>query len=468
MPHTRSRTGCLTCRDEGYKCDEGKPHCGRCTRLGKTCKGYGLRVRWQTANSLTDGSRIMKKRSPRSRKETHSRTTSSTPPERRLMTLASTTTTTTTALDLGQSDLIRNPSYLSPDVSPMNRFLLHHWSNSLAGVISMASGTTQNPFLTHLTPMMLRSNALLFSISSMAAGHLAVLRDDESLRTLSSRHMLTAVSTLRESIETENPELSLATILMLQISDRLFNTRSQIDHLAGAKAVIMHFGGPRSWTGSSARFLLSLCFYHDVMSSISRTSKPLLSMTNVAPLEGLQSLAALTSLVSIVSTISKMQGQSGEAHHRRCIAIRESLERFSIAAHGDPDIENTIQAYRHAALVYLCRVWSDGSSPPKPFHAGRCLHYLLQVPVTSSFVSAHAWPLWTAGCESVDPGQRRLVLERLKTMYQNRHLPSLKRAQEDMEEVWKAKDAQRLQFGTENVDCCKVILHKRHREADLV
>ncbi|KDN66168.1 hypothetical protein CSUB01_04709 [Colletotrichum sublineola] len=43
MPHTRSRTGCLTCRDEGYKCDEGKPHCGRCTRLGKTCKGYGLR-----------------------------------------------------------------------------------------------------------------------------------------------------------------------------------------------------------------------------------------------------------------------------------------------------------------------------------------------------------------------------------------------------------------------------------------
>ncbi|KAK1977067.1 fungal-specific transcription factor domain-containing protein [Colletotrichum cereale] len=460
MPHKRSRTGCLTCRDEGYKCDEVKPCCGRCIRLGKTCKGYGLRVRWKTTDSLAGGGGIAKKRSPRCRNGARSAPSS-------LGTTTMKQISTTPALDPSQEDLIRNPSYLSPDVSPMNRFLLHHWSSSLASVISMASGT-HNPFLTHLTPMMLRSTALLSSISSMAAGHLAVLRNDESLRTLSSRHMLMAVSSLRESIETENPELSLATILMLQISDRLFNTNSQIDHLAGAKAVIMHSGGPKSWTGSSAQFLLSLCFYHDVMSSISRMSKPLLTITNVAPLEGLQSLATLTSLVSIVSTISKMQGQSGEAHQRRGFAIRESLEEFFVAADGGSAIENTIHAYRYAALVYLCRVWSDGASPPKPFHAERCLHHLLQVPVTSSFVSAHAWPLWTSGCESVDRSQRQLVLERLKTMYQNRRLPSLRRAQEDMEEVWKAKDAQRLQFGIEDVDCCKVILYKRHREADLV
>ncbi|KAK1990329.1 hypothetical protein LX36DRAFT_620908 [Colletotrichum falcatum] len=334
----------------------------------------------------------------------------------------------------------------------------------------MAPGT-RNPFLAHLTPMMLRSGALLSSISSMAAGHLAVLRGDEGLRALSSRHTLAAASALRASIETEDPELSLATILMLQISDRLFGTHSRIDHLAGARAVIMRSGGPGGWTGSSARFLLSLCFYHDVMSSISRTSPPLLSMTDdVAPLEGLPAFATLTAVVSVVSTISRMQGQSGDAHQRRGLAIRETLEAFSVApgGGGDPDMDNTVQAYRHAALVYLYRVWSDGAPPPKPFHAGRCLHHLLQVPVTSSFVSAHAWPLWTAGCESVDPGHRLLALERLKTMYQSRHLPSLRRAQEDMQEVWRAKDAQRLQFGTEDVDCCEVILLKRHREADLV
>lgn len=453
----------LSHSDEGYKCDEGKPQCNRCIRLGKTCKGYGLRVRWKVADATTNDGKITKKRSTRPKGTALSHTTGPASPNERSR------TQNPRFVDVGPSrnSLTRNPSYVSPDISPTNRFLIHHWNGSLASVVSMASGT-KNPFLIHLTPMMLRSNALLFSISSMAAGHLAVLRNDDSLRVLASHCMLMAVSSLRESIQTENPELSLATILMLQISDRLFNTDSHIDHLAGAKAVIMHAGGPSNWTSSSAQFLLSLCFYHDVMSSISRTSKPLLSMTNVAPLEGLQSLQKLTSLLSVVSTISSMQGQDGEAHRRRGFAIRQSLEDTSIAPDGDQDIENTIQAYKHAAIVYLYRVWSDGTTPPKPFHAEQCIRYLTKVPVTSSFVSAHAWPLWTAGCESVDPQLRQMVLGRIKEMYQNRHLPSLRRVQQDMEEVWLAKDAQRLQFGTENVDCCKVILHNRHREADLV
>ncbi|KAL0932193.1 fungal Zn binuclear cluster domain containing protein [Colletotrichum truncatum] len=462
MPHKRSRTGCLTCRDDGYKCDEGKPSCDRCIRLGKTCKGYGLRVRWKTTEALANSSKVTKKRSSRARSAALSQqSTSSSSPEPQ-----STGTVTPTEPYFGHASLIRNPS-VSPDISPMNHFLLHHWNSSLAGVISMASGT-ENPFLLHLTPMTLRSNALLYSISSMAAGHLSVLRNDESLRTLASRHMIMAVSSLRESIQTEHPEISLATILMLQISDRLFNTHSQIDHLAGAKAVIMHSGGPGNWKSSTAQFLLSLCFYHDVMSSISRTSKPLLTMTNVAPLEGLESLAKLTSVLSVVATISKMQGKSGEAHQQRGFNIKQNLLAVGVSPNGNPDIENTIQACKHAAIIYLYRLWEDGTQHLKPVHAEECLRYLLKVPITSSFVSAHAWPLWTAGCESVDPQLRQLALERLEALYQNRHLPSLKRVQQDMIEVWKAKDAARLQFGTENVDCCRVILLNRRREADLV
>ncbi|KAH9238395.1 hypothetical protein K456DRAFT_1827995, partial [Colletotrichum gloeosporioides 23] len=300
MPqHTRSRTGCLTCRDDGYKCDEAKPNCGRCVRLGKVCKGYGLRVRWKAADVSTIPSKVTKRRSPKSKGSTSSKKGASEPasPEQTGTVLPGFAWSSSTAPST-ETSLVQNPSYIPSDISSTNRFLLHHWNSSLASVVSMASGR-QNPFLIHLTPMMLRSPALLFSISSMAAGHLAVLRKDENLRTVASRHMLMAVSSLRESIQTENPELSLATIMMLQISDRLFNTDSQIDHLAGAKAVIMYSGGPGHWTSSSAQFLLSLCFYHDVMSSISRTAKPLLSMTNVAPLEGLHSLEKLTSLLSI-------------------------------------------------------------------------------------------------------------------------------------------------------------------------
>ena len=33
----RSRTGCWTCRTRKVKCDEGRPTCGQCTRLGHAC-----------------------------------------------------------------------------------------------------------------------------------------------------------------------------------------------------------------------------------------------------------------------------------------------------------------------------------------------------------------------------------------------------------------------------------------------
>ncbi|KAF6827701.1 fungal Zn binuclear cluster domain containing protein [Colletotrichum musicola] len=472
MTHTRTRTGCLTCRDDGYKCDEGKPTCGRCIRLGKTCKGYGLRVRWRvTADASAGPPKVTKRRSPRSKGVVAATAASS---SQKGASASSPPTPHRPGPAPGMT-LIRNPSSLPPDVTPTDRLLLHHWTTSLAGVVSMASHN-QNPFLVHLTPMMLRSDALRFAVSSMAAGHLAVLRCSSSssseMRALASRHMLHAVSSLRSTIQAADPQLSLAAILMLQISDRLLGTDSRVDHLAGAKAVIAHSGGPAAWTTAAARFLLSLCFYHDVMSSVSRAAKPLLAGAagSIAPLEDAQSLARLTELVSVVGAISRMQGQSGPAHQRRGFAIREPLLRAEDPV-ADSDMENTIQAYRHAAVIYLYRVWDDDTTtapPPKPAHARECIRHLLQVPVSSPSASAHAWPLWTAGCESVDPEPRGLVLERLKEMYQSRKLPSLLRAQEDMREVWAAKDAARREFGTEDVDCCKMILHNRHREADLV
>ncbi|TDZ61791.1 putative transcriptional regulatory protein [Colletotrichum trifolii] len=501
MVHTRSRTGCLTCRDDGYKCDEAKPECGRCTRLGKTCKGYGLRVRWKTMDSSAPPSKVAKKRSPRSSKTASQQTSSSSSSPtstRTSMTAAAEVTAAAAAAAAAAAgpisgttaDLVRNPSYVSPDVSPTTRFLLHHWTSSLASVLSVAAGVVRNPFLEHLTPMMMRSDALLHAVTSMAAGHLGVVLrsrssssssndDDAALQGLAARHMLAAVSSLRASIQTADTQVSLATILMLQLSDRLLDTDSRIDHLAGARAVIARSGGPAGgvWaTGCSrARFLLSLCFHHDVMSSVSRAARPLLSMADDAappPLEGLDSLGKLTALVSVVGAISTMQGRSGEAHRQRGWRIKEKLSGVEVDPAGEADIENTIQAYKHAAMVYLYRVWDEGTPPPPPppkaYHAGRCVDYLLRVPVTSSFVSAHAWPLWTGGCESVDARPRQLVRQRLQQMYEHRHLPSLKRVQQDMEDVWRAKDSQRLRYGTENVDCCKVILYSRKREADLV
>lgn len=42
----RTFTGCWTCRSRRVKCDEARPQCSRCTRLGVQCEGYGIRLNW--------------------------------------------------------------------------------------------------------------------------------------------------------------------------------------------------------------------------------------------------------------------------------------------------------------------------------------------------------------------------------------------------------------------------------------
>ncbi|KAH7369570.1 hypothetical protein BKA65DRAFT_544300 [Rhexocercosporidium sp. MPI-PUGE-AT-0058] len=43
---TRTRSGCKTCRNRRKKCDEGRPICQVCSRLGIQCGGYELALVW--------------------------------------------------------------------------------------------------------------------------------------------------------------------------------------------------------------------------------------------------------------------------------------------------------------------------------------------------------------------------------------------------------------------------------------
>lgn len=364
--------------------------------------------------------------------------------------------------------LSANPSYLPTEIEPQSRYLLHHWTKALATVVSMASGN-ENPFLVHLTPMLLRAPALRYAVSSMAAGHLAILLSDSSFDTVAAQHRLRAVSSLRQTIQSQDPELSLATILMLQVSDRLFTTDTKVDHLSGAKAVIAQKGGPAAWTGSSAQFLLSLGFYHDVLSSISRAASPLLDLHDAIPIEGQASMEGLASVLQLVGLISRMRGQSQEVHDAQGYMISEALQIIGDSEEPSGDVGHTTQAYKHAAFIYLNRVWrNEGAPHPSNLaHVERCLFHLSQVPITSPLVSGHSWPLWTAGCEAIDLQQRQFVRDRVDAMFQVRHLPSLRRVKTDIEDVWAFKDTQRSLSGVDNIDCIKAILRSRRREADI-
>lgn len=46
IPHTKTFTGCWTCRSRHVKCDEQRPECGPCQKRKVPCEGYGVRLVW--------------------------------------------------------------------------------------------------------------------------------------------------------------------------------------------------------------------------------------------------------------------------------------------------------------------------------------------------------------------------------------------------------------------------------------
>jgi len=498
--HKRTRNGCWTCREAGYKCDEQKPHCARCVRLKITCKGYGVKLKWQDGNISTAVKR------PRRAKRKTSVEQESTSSPASTISFASTPTTLTSPRDVTSSPESTRSLPLVPfasprpsnDLSPMDRWLLHYWVERLSTLISVAPRKEYStPFQLHLTAMVHDSAALRSTVLSMAANHLALSSNDPSLRIQAYRHQQDAIHSLQDIIQ--NPaqaatEPALATVLMMQVSARLFgddDDASAANHLAGAKAMITRRGGSQSWSStSSTRFLLSLFAYHDILSSVSRGARPLADHeTDFAAVEGESDMESIARVLLAVAQISQLQHTIktrrsvsvdepalSEEENAMGRNIQQSLLAmdFSDASNWDSDITYTAEAYRHAAFIYLYRTWlSIGAPNPISMdHVQRCLHYIQLVDVDSPLTSSHVWPLFTAGCEAIDSEQRQFVRQRFEEMYVSKKFPSLRRVMRDVEDVWGAKDEEERMKGEggegmARVDCIQVILRRRGREVDL-
>jgi hypothetical protein len=384
--------------------------------------------------------------------------------------------------------LASSPS--SATLSPSDRWLLHYWVEQLSTLISIAPTKEHaTPFRLHLTAMVHESAALRSTILSMAANHLALSSDDPSLHFQAYRHQEDAIHELQNVIRDPNQaatEPALATVLMMQVSARLFGNdddSSVVNHLAGAKAMITRRSRAHWATSSTSSFLLSVFAYHDILSSVSRGSQPLSDHdNNFAAVEGEADMQSIAKVLLTVARISQLQHA---IKARRIFSANTSLSEEEEATGRDiqqtllsmnlqsgnisSDITLTAEAYRQAAFIYLYRTWlSIGSPNPISMdHVTRCLSYIRLVSVTSTLTSAHVWPLFTAGCEAIDATQREFVCSRFEEMHTEKKFPSLKRVLRDVQDVWIAKDAEVGLEGREKVDCIQVILRRRGREVDL-
>jgi hypothetical protein len=387
-----------------------------------------------------------------------------------------------------------------PNLSAGDKRLMHYWTEQLSSLISVTPRNRQpTPFQLHLTAMAYSPGALRSTVLSMAANHLALVSGDTSLRLCAYRHQRDAIRLLQQLIQAPveaAAEPALATVLMMQVSTRLFGEDDAephvANHLIGAKAMIaQRRGGLAAWnTSSSARFLLSLFAYHDILSSVSRGSRPFLDHgAEFDAIEGVTSMQSIAKVLHVVARISELQVAKTEnslannpAYISRHQILGSGLEKALLDLDlSNPSIEGeveytdvrlTAEAYRHAAFIYLYRVWLDFGAPhPTTLsHVQQCITCIEKVEVGSPLVSSHIWPLFTAGCEAVNVEQRQFVRDRFTAMFRSRKFPAMKRIVQDIEDVWACKDLEQVvggQDGMLKVDCIQVILRQRGREVNL-
>jgi hypothetical protein len=341
--------------------------------------------------------------------------------------------------------------------------------------------------------------ALRSTVLSMAANHLALVSGDLSLRLCAYRHQRDAIRLLQHLIQAPveaTAEPALATVLMMQVSTRLFgedDTEPHVaNHLVGAKAMVaQRRGGLAAWnTSSSARFLISLFAYHDILSSVSRGSRPFLDHgAEFDAVEGATSMQSIAKVLHVVARISELQVAKTESSivndptyfsRHQILGSRIEKELLTLdlsnpSIKGEveyADVRLTAEAYRHAAFIYLYRVWLNigAPNPTTLSHVQQCITCIGKVEVESPLVSSHIWPLFTAGCEAVSIKQRQFVRDRFTAMFRSRNFPVMKRIIQDIEDVWACKDLEQVvggQDGMSKVDCIQVILRQRGREVNL-
>ncbi|KUL89016.1 hypothetical protein ZTR_06004 [Talaromyces verruculosus] len=291
-----------------------------------------------------------------------------------------------------------------------------------------------NPFQMYLTPMSLcdSSSPVRYAVLSIAASHLAVSEsnpDSSPLAIAAQNYCINAIASLRETLAQDltiaaRSDATLASILLLEMSKQFdISGDSDVNHLIGAKEIIVARGGPQSMTTPR---------YHPAI---------LQALARVSELKARKDAAALS---------YDDNDDDDEKNRNATLAdlmfagqqVENELTSMNFAASPSDHQRHTTEAHRSAALIYLYRVIYDIGAPHELTlsQVRRSIGSMASVPISSTLISTHVWPLFTAGCEATEPEDREFVKQRLMNMYRLRRIQSLQKVCELMEQVWLSKD----------------------------
>ncbi|KAJ3525201.1 hypothetical protein NM208_g11740 [Fusarium decemcellulare] len=466
---SRATQGCWTCKRRKIGCDKTIPACNNCSRTGRVCLGYGLRLVWA---DRPDGRR----------KETGN------------VICVTASDQSKEGKDYGNKflnftfeDILSAKSDLAADVlsaipprpslslhTPLlgqDGMLLSYYKNVISPMVSTTR--SRNGFSTELLPQALSSrsasaSALFNAMLSISAFHrfgskAALVYKSNAVRFLfkAIRERLTSSSLTRRS--SRDAETQLAACMMLCMYS-VFDEQdgSWHVHMDGAKKMLqsVHFDGVQYL---SSNFLPNWFLYYEVLGNFTRpTEESLLQPDSLWLWQMSESdksliigyLGCSVEVFETLHQINQLRTQLTSKEHPLPSAERSEqrlkLEKglHNLVQRLSPEegqsttlLERThtlakANLYRLAALLYLQRVCPlDGDEMTRSVYLEQAFDALNVLSVVSS-----PWPLFIVASEARSDEQRIAILQMLDDMEKARNIGNIYITRTIIEAFWKQQD----------------------------
>ncbi|KAH7131951.1 fungal-specific transcription factor domain-containing protein [Dendryphion nanum] len=391
---------------------------------------------------------------------------------------------------------IRIPKSLEPlpqllHESPMNLIYFHHFINHTARIL-IPHDCEQNPFRQILPEMAIRDENILSLLLAFSASHRARLLGHREPANRIAEWVKDVFPRLRETLANSNGHISnetLAPAIMMAslqiISPDAFEVSvSWQDHLSIARQMIIARGGPGGMDRHDrvAYFLSRWFAYLDVLGSLSgnKNDQPLgsfyWSSENASADEDYQIdclMGFTTRCVGILARIAELAkyceqqriDEDGNVREdwrpepkivEQAIQIRRALEQGlsdhvvykgcnhrsmdsseSEGAWDATEIYATNEMFHWAGLIHLYRrVLGKPAMDSEVQHAVReIIGLLYKVRRGSTAEACLLFPMFAAGCDAKDDGQRDKIMERLRSV-EGFGMTQVNKARSLMQKVW--------------------------------
>ena len=432
--HSRSKTGCGTCRRRKKKCDETKPACLNCEKNNVVCDGYEPKQPWRSGKIKP--------------------------------------------LTVRHSIPADLPMLVDGVDGSIDQMFFHHFTAQVGKVLSLTDH--QNPFLEIIVPMAMGHTGLMHSLLYLSGSCLIANEPtpkeewEERQEHHSSKAMRLLQQDLSEASVAEDnsvavigdPSIAQTLVLCLQTVCAGDLTGSYRFHLNAMKEMLTQ--RQRYFPNEQLRqFILEFLLYHDYSSSITSLTNPLdqrsidlmagfkLPEFMIQPQAGTL-LGVMDGLFGFISRIRQLRDlirqkrARGEGHWwdaeiiDDAFTIDNALREWVCVHPPDSPRYAASLLYRQCTWIYLHRTIQH-SRPSQTFQQAvdEGLQYLRMLPWETDDGSTQSillMPLFLLGCAAFEPEQRPEISAAFQRLQDWSNLGNIKYAKMIIEQIWEMMD----------------------------